>query len=83
MDENILQCPFLGGVKPHPDVARQRGDGEPLCGEAEGRANRVPLGQSRRTQRIFRTHAMSWHPADWPEASPWMKLFYNARNWVG
>ncbi len=34
-------------------------------------------------ERIFRTVAMSWHPADWPEDSPWMKLFYNARNWVG
>jgi phosphoribosylformylglycinamidine synthase len=34
-------------------------------------------------ERVFRTHAMSWHPADWGEDSPWMKLFYNARAWVG
>ncbi len=34
-------------------------------------------------ERVFRTQAMSWHPADWPEDSPWMKLFYNARDWVG
>jgi phosphoribosylformylglycinamidine synthase len=34
-------------------------------------------------ERIFRTVAMSWHPSDWPEDSPWMKLFYNARTWVG
>jgi phosphoribosylformylglycinamidine synthase len=34
-------------------------------------------------ERVFRTVAMSWHPADWPEDSPWMKLFYNARSWVG
>ena len=34
-------------------------------------------------ERVFRTAAMSWHPADWPEDSPWMKLFYNARAWVG
>jgi len=34
-------------------------------------------------ERVFRTHAMSWHPADWPEDSPWMKMFYNAREWVG
>ena len=25
----------------------------------------------------------SWHPADWEEDSPWMKLFCNARAWVG
>ncbi len=34
-------------------------------------------------ERVHRTVAMSWHPADWGEDSPWMKLFYNARDWVG
>ncbi|HTQ31536.1 MAG TPA: phosphoribosylformylglycinamidine synthase, partial [Opitutaceae bacterium] len=34
-------------------------------------------------ERVFRTVQMSWHPADWPEDSPWMKLFSNARAWVG
>jgi phosphoribosylformylglycinamidine synthase len=34
-------------------------------------------------ERVFRTAAMSWHPADWGEDSPWMKLFYNARAWMG
>ena len=34
-------------------------------------------------ERVFRTQALSWHPADWGEDSPWMKLFYNARDWVG
>jgi phosphoribosylformylglycinamidine synthase len=34
-------------------------------------------------ERGFRTAQMSWHPADWPEDSPWMKLFYNARAWIG
>ena len=34
-------------------------------------------------ERVFRTSAMSWHPADWGEDSPWMKLFSNARAWVG
>ncbi len=33
-------------------------------------------------ERVFRTVAMSYHPADWPEDSPWMKIFYNARAWV-
>ncbi len=33
-------------------------------------------------ERVFRTQAMSWHPADWGEDSPWMQLFYNARAWV-
>ncbi|MEY4940168.1 MAG: hypothetical protein RIQ93_1903 [Verrucomicrobiota bacterium] len=34
-------------------------------------------------ERVFRTQAMSWHPPEWPEDSPWMKLFRNARDWVG
>ena len=34
-------------------------------------------------ERNHRSACMSWAPADWPEDSPWMKLFYNARTWVG
>ena len=34
-------------------------------------------------ERVFRTVQNSWHPADWPENGPWMKLFHNARAWVG
>jgi phosphoribosylformylglycinamidine synthase len=34
-------------------------------------------------ERVFRTVQMSWHPAGWPEDSPWMRLFRNARAWVG
>ena len=67
---------------PLPDEARERGNGEPLGGEAVGRAKRAPSGQIR-TQRVFRSACMSWSPKDWPEVSPWMKLFYNARDWVG
>ena len=34
-------------------------------------------------ERVFRSKCMSWAPAHWPENSPWMKLFRNARAWVG
>jgi phosphoribosylformylglycinamidine synthase len=33
-------------------------------------------------ERVFRSVAMSYHPENWGEDSPWMKLFYNARAWV-
>ena len=33
-------------------------------------------------ERVHRTVAMSWHPADWPEESPWMRLFHNARSFL-
>ncbi len=34
-------------------------------------------------ERVFRTVQLSWHPADWGEDSPWMRMFRNARVWVG
>ena len=34
-------------------------------------------------ERVFRSRCMSWAPAEWGEDSPWMKLFRNARDWVG
>ena len=34
-------------------------------------------------ERVFRSACMSWAPKHWPEDSPWMKLFINARSWVG
>ena len=34
-------------------------------------------------ERVFRSACMSWSPKDWPEDSPWMQMFYNARTWVG
>lgn len=34
-------------------------------------------------ERVFRTVANSWHPDDWNEDSPWMRMFRNARVWLG
>ena len=34
-------------------------------------------------ERVFRTVQHSWHPAGWPEDAPWMRLFRNARAFVG
>jgi len=34
-------------------------------------------------ERVFRSIQMSWVPDNAPEDSPWMQLFYNARQWVG
>ncbi|HVX57815.1 MAG TPA: phosphoribosylformylglycinamidine synthase subunit PurQ, partial [Candidatus Saccharimonadales bacterium] len=33
-------------------------------------------------ERAFQSRQLSWHPADWPEDSPWMQIFHNARAWV-
>ncbi len=34
-------------------------------------------------ERVFRTVQHSWHPPEWGDDSPWMRLFANARDWVG
>jgi len=34
-------------------------------------------------ERVFRTVTQSWHPESWGEDSPWMRMFRNARKWVG
>jgi len=34
-------------------------------------------------ERVIRSVQMSWRPREWGEDSPWMRLFRNARAWVG
>jgi phosphoribosylformylglycinamidine synthase len=34
-------------------------------------------------ERVIRAVQYSWHPDDWGEDGPWLKLFRNARHWVG
>jgi len=34
-------------------------------------------------ERVFRAVAHSWYPDEWGEDSPWMRMFRNARVWVG
>lgn len=34
-------------------------------------------------ERVFRTVQHSWHPREWQEDGPWMRMFRNARRFVG
>jgi len=35
-------------------------------------------------ERVHRNVQLSWHPAEWTgDASPWLRMFRNARAWVG
>ncbi|MCB1757641.1 MAG: phosphoribosylformylglycinamidine synthase subunit PurQ, partial [Gammaproteobacteria bacterium] len=33
-------------------------------------------------ERVFRSVTNSWHPDDWAEDGPWLRMFRNARVWV-
>lgn len=45
-----------------------------LCSE-DGRVNIMMP----HPERVFRTAQFSWHPPEWPEFSPWLQMFKNAR----
>lgn len=34
-------------------------------------------------ERVFRTVQHSWHPDHWGEDAPWLRMFRNARVWLG
>ncbi|MCA1857690.1 phosphoribosylformylglycinamidine synthase [Massilia oculi] len=34
-------------------------------------------------ERVFRTLVHSWAPDSWPDEAPWLRMFRNARKWVG
>ncbi|HTD91531.1 MAG TPA: phosphoribosylformylglycinamidine synthase, partial [Burkholderiales bacterium] len=34
-------------------------------------------------ERVFRSVQNSWHPDDWEEEGPWLRMFRNARQWLG
>ena len=34
-------------------------------------------------ERVFRAAQNSWHPAEWRNDGPWLRMFRNARRWVG
>ena len=34
-------------------------------------------------ERVFRTVSNSWHPENWGEDGPWMRIFRNARKQLG
>jgi phosphoribosylformylglycinamidine synthase len=34
-------------------------------------------------ERVFRAVQYSWHPPEWGEDGPWLRMFRNARAWLG
>ena len=54
-------------------------DGVTAMTSADGRATILMP----HPERVFRTVTNSWTPADWPADGPWLRLFRNARVFVG
>tara|TARA_R100001086_G_scaffold86005_1_gene41994 strand:- start:3331 stop:4515 length:1185 start_codon:yes stop_codon:yes gene_type:complete len=34
-------------------------------------------------ERVIRSVQHSWHPDDWGKDAPWLRVFHNARRWIG
>ncbi len=70
----------FGNVTQHyPENPNGSADGITGLSSSTGRA----LIMMPHPERVFRTVQFSWAPSTWGEDSPWMRLFDNARLWVG
>ena len=67
--------------KPHPG-------GHEVTGEVSRKWNGGPTRCTKIIERTLRVANFSWAPRDWSGAqasvdSPWLRMFRNARAWVG
>jgi len=68
-----------GAAETHPENPSGTRGG--ICGAttADGRATILMP----HPERALRAANLSWHPPQWTGASPWQRMFTNAREWVG
>ncbi|MGE4367308.1 phosphoribosylformylglycinamidine synthase [Thermomonas sp.] len=78
------------------DVAARYMDGDRIAAQYPANPNGSPDGIAGVTsrdgrvtllmphpERTLRRVNFSWAPADWPQESPWLRMFRNARVWLG
>lgn len=80
-DMTILRYVENGGETASRYPANPNGSPDGIAGltSADGRATIMMP----HPERVVRSVQNSWHPDDWAEDAPWMRLFRNARTWVG
>ncbi len=85
--EDQAQCPVALRYIDHHGEVTQRYPANPN-GSPQGIAGmtttdgRVTIVMPH-PERLFRAVQHSWRPKTWQEAAPWLRLFRNARKWVG
>jgi phosphoribosylformylglycinamidine synthase len=69
------------GEKTERYPANPNGSGDAIAGIAsiDGRVTIMMP----HPERVFRASQNSWHPSDWVEDAPSMRMFRNARKWLG
>ncbi|MFT4705932.1 MAG: phosphoribosylformylglycinamidine synthase [Bradymonadia bacterium] len=82
VDPALIAMRYVDGAGAHADryPANPNGSngGVTAITSADGRATIMMP----HPERVFLTRQLSWHPSEWGEDSPWMRLFQNARGWV-
>jgi phosphoribosylformylglycinamidine synthase len=63
----------------YPDNPNGSPDGITGLTSSDGRATLLMP----HPERVVRSAQLSWRPAEWGADSPWLRLFRNARQWVG
>ncbi|MBS0229110.1 MAG: phosphoribosylformylglycinamidine synthase [Proteobacteria bacterium] len=61
--------------------ANPNGSPEGIAGVCSGDGRAMVLMPH--PERTLRSGNFSWSPADWPDDSPWLRMFRNARVWLG
>ena len=83
LDSGLVTARFVDGHGRTAERYPENPNGSPLgitgLTTADGRVTIIMP----HPERVFRSVQNSWHPDDWDEDGPWMRLFRNARVWVG
>ncbi|MBI2380841.1 MAG: phosphoribosylformylglycinamidine synthase [Gammaproteobacteria bacterium] len=83
LDSGLVAARYVDNYGRHTDAYPANPNGSPLGINAiTSRTGRVTLMMPH-PERVARTVANSWHPDNWGEDGPWMRMFRNARRWVG
>jgi phosphoribosylformylglycinamidine synthase len=69
------------GTKASRYPANPNGSPDGICGLSNG-DGRVTIMMPH-PERVCQTQQHSWHPPDWKEDAPWMRMFRNARRALG
>ena len=79
--QNQIAMRFVDSSEEHTEVYPINPNGSPEGITGITAANGRVTIMMPHPERVFRKYQMSWHQKDWPEYSPWMQIFVNAKEY--
>ena len=83
LDEGLVAARYIDGAGAVATTYPHNPNGSPLGITALTTTDGRVTVMMPHPERVFRTVTNSWHPDDWGEDGPWLRMFRNARVWVG